>query len=318
MHKKPVAIDLFCGAGGSSWGAQSAGVEIVAGFDMWPTAKLVYQDNFPDAEFYCDKLENIEPNKLFKKFGKIDLILASPECTNHSVAKGNRPRCEKSRSTAMQVMRFAKVFKPRWIVVENVVGMRSWSRYEGFIAKIKNLGYQTRTVVLNSADFGVPQARRRLFILCDNIQKPTPVKIPRRKSKSVSDIIDGNGTYNYTPLKIKNRAKATIKRAKRAIKELGKEQPFLIVYYGSDAAGGWQRLDAPLRTITTLDRFAFVKPTKNGHVMRMLQPPELKQAMGWPKKYKIKYGTRRDKIKMIGNAVCPPVMKAIVKNIVKD
>ena len=57
--KQIQAIDLFCGAGGSSWGAKSAGVEIVAGFDMWATAQSVYKDNFPDAEFYCKKLENI-------------------------------------------------------------------------------------------------------------------------------------------------------------------------------------------------------------------------------------------------------------------
>ena len=85
-----------------------------------------------------------------------------------------------------------------------------------------------------------------------------------------------------------------------------------MVYYGSDHAGGWQSLDAPLRTVTTLDRFALVKPTDSGHVMRMLQPEELKIAMGWPRGFKIKHGTRRDKIKMIGNAVCPPVMREIV------
>ncbi len=74
----------------------------------------------------------------------------------------------------------------------------------------------------------------------------------------------------------------------------------------------------PLRTITTLDRFAYVKPGSDGHVMRMLQPPELKQAMGWPKRFKLNHGTRRDKIKMTGNAVCPPVMKAIVKDLVSS
>jgi DNA (cytosine-5)-methyltransferase 1 len=107
-----------------------------------------------------------------------------------------------------------------------------------------------------------------------------------------------------------------MERAERAIAELGEDACFLIVYYGSDAAGGWQKVDAPLRTITTLDRFAFVKPGTSGHMMRMLQPPELKAAMGWPKSYRINHGTRRDKVKMIGNAVCSPVMKAIVKSLI--
>ena len=310
------AIDLFCGAGGSSWGAHTAGVDVIAGFDLWPIAKSVYSDNFPDAKFYCENLEDLDPSDVKKELGDIDLILASPECTNHSVAKGNKPRCEKSRSTALQVLRFAKVFEPRWIIVENVVGMKSWARYEKFINDIEKLGYHTRTQTINSADFGVPQARRRLFIMFDREMMPNSVSKPRRKRKTAREIIDGNGTYRYSMLKTDKRAKATIERAERAIAELGKEESFLLVYYGSDAAGGWQRLDVPLRTITTLDRFAYVKPNGTGNVMRMLQPPELKKAMGWPKKFKVNHGTRRDKIKMIGNAVCPPVMKAIVENLI--
>jgi len=316
MVEKVRAIDLFCGAGGSSWGAKCAGVEIVAGFDMLETAGKVYKDNFPDARFYGGKLEDIRPDDLVNELGRIDIILASPECTNHSVAKGNRPRCEESRKTALQVLRFAEVFNPRWIVVENVSSMRNWSRYEEFINDIEALGYHTRTELLNAADFGVAQSRKRLFILCDMKQKPASVIPPRRKRRTAKDIIDGNGTYNYSPLCTKKRAKATLERAKRAIKEVGEKSQFLIVYYGSDAAGGWQRLKVPLRTITTLDRFAFVKHDGKKHIMRMLQPPELKAAMGWPKKYKINHGTRRDKIKMVGNAVCPPVMKSIIKGLI--
>lgn len=317
-QKKLRAIDLFCGAGGSSWGARCAGVEVVAGFDMWETAGAVYKDNFPNARFYQGRLEDINPESLVDELGRIDLILASPECTNHSVAKGNKPRCEESRNTALQVLRFANAFKPRWIVVENVSSMRNWSRYKEFISEIEALGYHTGTELLNAADFGVAQSRKRLFILCDRERKPEPVKLPRTKRRTAQDIIDGNGTYEYSPLRTKKRAEATLERAGRAIKEVGKKSPFLIVYYGSDAAGGWQRLDVPLRTITTLDRFAFVKRDRNRHVMRMLQPPELKKAMGWPQKYKINHGTRRDKIKMIGNAVCPPVIKSIVKALIQN
>ena len=90
----------------------------------------------------------------------------------------------------------------------------------------------------------------------------------------------------------------------------------MIVYYGTDGSGGWQSLDKPLRTITTLDRFAYVKPTPQGHMMRMLQPDELKQAMGFPADYQIVARTRRERIKLIGNAVCPPVMKNIVRSLI--
>ncbi|MDB4731518.1 DNA cytosine methyltransferase [bacterium] len=61
-----------------------------------------------------------------------------------------------------------------------------------------------------------------------------------------------------------------------------------------------------------MDRFAFVKPTNSGHVMRMLQPPELAAAMGFPSAFKWPKVTRREKIKLIGNAVCPRMMHDVV------
>ncbi len=313
--KRVRAIDLFCGAGGSSWGAQAAGVEIVAAFDKWPMAESVYRDNFPGVRFYSGRIEDHNIEQIVQNVGKIDLIIASPECTNHSVARGNKPRCEESRATALLVVKFARAIKPRWVVVENVVSMKKWSRYAELIHDMKELGYHYIARTLNAADFGVPQARRRLFLVFDLERKPHWTKSPRRKHKTAKQILNGNGKYLCTPLRRKQRAKATLERADRAISHVGERTPFLMVYYGSDHAGGWQSLDAPLRTITTLDRFALVKPGDGGHVMRMLQPEELKAAMGWPREFKIEHGTRRERIKLIGNAVCPPVMTVIVKSL---
>ena len=142
--------------------------------------------------------------------------------------------------------------------------------------------------------------------------------IPRKRTVSkVADIVDLNGKYKWTPLRAPKRAIATLERAERGIAVMGADKPFLLVYYGSDGGGGWQKLNRPLRTITTVDRFALVKPDKeHGHVMRMLQVPELQAAMGMPVKMKLEAGTRRDRIKMIGNAVCPPVMKRVIKSLV--
>ena len=63
---------------------------------------------------------------------------------------------------------------------------------------------------------------------------------------------------------------------------LGRRVPFLIVYYGSDGAGGWPSLDCPLRTLTTLDRFGLVTWKGSEPMLRMLQVDELKAAMGFP------------------------------------
>lgn len=311
------ALDMFCGAGGSSWGAREAGVEIVAAFDLWPLAGEAHDVNFPEAEFIPGRLEELDVDALVQRLGPIDLILASPECTNHSPAKGNKPRCEQSKDTAFQVVRFAQAFKPRWVVIENVVNMRKWNRYAEFKSALEKLGYHLCEQVLNSAHFGVPQSRRRLFLVADRQQMPPKVTPRKSEPKKVADIVDLNGTYRWTPLRQPNRAKATLERAERGFAALGEANPFLLVYYGSDGSGGWQRLNRPLRTITTVDRFALVKPDPDhGHVMRMLQVPELQAAMGMPPRMKFETGSRRERIKMIGNAVCPPVMKRVVKQLV--
>ena len=126
-------LDLFCGGGGSSAGAAMAGAEIVGGIDLWPLATEVFTDNFPDAKTFTAPIEDVSDHKIRKYFGGIDVLLASPECTSHSCARGNRPRSEESRNTAIQCLRFAKLLKPRWIVIENVVHMRPWERYHELI-----------------------------------------------------------------------------------------------------------------------------------------------------------------------------------------
>src|SRR5205823_176188 len=81
------AIDLFSGAGGSSWGAYKAGLKIVAAFDSWKLAGKNHKQNFPDTKFILGKLERLTRKKLKqlkRDLGRIDVILASPECTSHS------------------------------------------------------------------------------------------------------------------------------------------------------------------------------------------------------------------------------------------
>ncbi|MCB9418183.1 MAG: DNA cytosine methyltransferase [Ardenticatenaceae bacterium] len=313
-------MDLFCGAGGSSHGAQNAGVEIIAGFDIWEPAIKTYQANFPQAAVYHKDITELNPAQVKKKIGNIDLMLASPECTSHSRAKGSAERSEDSRRTAFEVVRFASEFNPKWIVIENVVDMKSWGSYDKLLMQLRQLGYFVNDdVILNAKDFGVPQARERLFILCSRLGEPIAPLPSDKLERPVSSIISEN-TYHFTPLRKRGRAKATIVKADHAITNLEQREPFLIVYYGSgkNGNGGWQTIHEPLRTITTLDRFGYVIPYKNGHRMRMLQPEELKLAMGFNKDFKldeVEGLTRRQRVKLMGNGVCPPVMEAIVKSL---
>ena len=310
--------DMFCGAGGSSAGARAAGVEIVAGIDMCATASDTFAANFPDALAVTSRLEDVSPGSMKKKTGDIDILLASPECTSHTCAKGGAPRDEASRATAMLVVEYARALRPRWLVLENVIHMRPWSRYGELKRSLRDLGYHLHEHVLDAADFGVPQRRRRLFIVGDRIRQP--VRHVRKRSgrrKSAGSVLDPAGTWKTSALFDERRAAATLERAGRGFQALGKDASFLLVYYGNDGAGGWQPLNRPLRTITTLDRFALIRHDGCEPRMRMLQVPELKRAMGFGEDFKLPVGTRRDRIRLLGNGVCPPVMTAVVNSLIE-
>jgi DNA (cytosine-5)-methyltransferase 1 len=317
---KPRVLDLFCGGGGSSWGAASAQAEIACAVDAWSVAVETYQANFPEARVIQTTLNEDSCPSLLGDIEHIDLILASPECTNHTCAKGSRPRDENSKRTANYVIRFAEKLKPRWIVLENVVQMRSWHGYTPLIDELRALGYNVLPQVLDAADFGVPQTRRRLFLLCDREAVPVPVEPLRRgrRLRRAADVVQFDGPWKSRPLYSDRRAPDTLVRAERAIGELGKGKPFLIVYYGSDGSGGWQRLDRPMRTLTTLDRFGLVTWEGQTPMLRMLQVPELMQAMGFDANYILSRGSRRDQIKILGNGVCPPVMEAVVRSLTRQ
>jgi DNA (cytosine-5)-methyltransferase 1 len=318
-RRKLRAFDLFCGAGGSSYGALTAGVRIVGGVERAPLAAATYRDNFPGAKLYSKDIRKLSPRRVAREVGRVDILLASPECTNHTVAKGKKRvarSAQHSRMTAYEVIRFAKALKPRWIVVENVTQMKYWARYRLWRGELEGLGYKVSEQVLNSSCFGVRQTRRRLFVLCGLKRKPALVQPTTTQPRAVRPILNMNGAYPYSLLNTPKRAKSTLARFQRGLQVIGRRKPFLLVYYGSDGSGGFQRLNAPLRTITTVDRFALVKWEDNRYRMRMLQVPELKQAMGFPLSFKLKRGVRRDKIGLMGNGVCPPVMKAIIKRLV--
>ncbi len=313
------ALDIFCGAGCGSYGARAAGVEIAGAIDMYPLATETFRANFPDAHVVTGLLESVNIAGMKRRTGEIDLLLASPECTNHTCAKGAGPRDEESRATAMHVVSYAKAFKPRWLVLENVVHMRPWSRYGELKSELQCLGYNIAEQVLDASDFGVPQTRRRLFIVGDRQGKPNLVTRKRRgRRKSAKSVLDRPGTWETRPLYDSKRAEATIERAERGFAVLGKNTAFLLVYYGSDGSGGWQPLTRPLRTITTIDRFALVEPGRKGPSIRMLQVPELKRAMGLEESFVLPAGSRREKIRLLGNGVCAPVMKAVIDALIAE
>ncbi|GAB7048388.1 DNA cytosine methyltransferase [Catenuloplanes indicus] len=177
--------DLFCGAGGSSSGAELVhGVKTVMAANHWAKAIATHNHNLPHAAHDCADISQVDP----RRYPPTDLLWASPECTNHSQAKGVRDAdkipdlfdetledsaAERSRATMWDVIRFleAGVLRGRpylGFVVENVVEVNKWLPYRAWRVAIESLDYCFHPVYLNSmyAQAGGPgaaQSRNRWF-----------------------------------------------------------------------------------------------------------------------------------------------------------
>lgn len=168
------ATDLFCGAGGSSLGAETVGCELVMAANHWQTAIDVHQAHFPDAGHDCADISQADP----RRYPRTDILLASPECTSHSQARGMSrrrqdptlwdapdPAAERSRATMWDVPRFAEQMLYDAIVVENVVEAAKWVGWNGWCQVMHDLGYRRTVLSHNSQDHGVPQSRDRIYVV---------------------------------------------------------------------------------------------------------------------------------------------------------
>lgn len=263
------ACDLFCGAGGSSTGLASVCEEIGRRLDLtavnhWPIAVETHSANHPGARHLCETLDGVDPRQLYEP-GKLDLLLASPECTNHSRAKGGMPVNDQSRSTAWHVIRWADALRPRAILVENVQEFLRWGpigssgrplksregqTFYAWAGALGSLGYTVRWRVLNSADYGAATSRERLFVQAvrgrQAIRWPEPThakattkdlfgELPRwRGAKEVIDWgVKGKSIFTRKkPLK-----ENTVRRIRAGLEKFGGEaaRPFLALLDGVPA-----------------------------------------------------------------------------------
>ena len=174
------AADLFCGAGGTTTGAEMSGrVKVVLAVNCWPVAIASHKANHPNAMHVCKRIENVDPRS-DKSLPEFDLLMASPECTHHSIARGGRPIDNQRRATPWDVLNWLSVRHPKWLLVENVREFRDWGPidehgrpiakrkgdiFRAWRAALESLGYQVDAQVLNAADFGAATKRFRLFIV---------------------------------------------------------------------------------------------------------------------------------------------------------
>lgn len=299
------AIDLFSGAGGFTEGAKQADINVLWAANHWQTAINVHRTNHPDTIHSCQDLQQAN----FYNVPDCDIILASPACQGHSKARGNvnTVKHDAYRSTAWAVISAAEAKQSEYLIIENVPEFLKWKLYPNWKSCLQSLGYSVSENIINSATIGVPQNRRRLFLLCTKSKNPLYIKLQPKDKHPIRSIIDWNEHgKHYSQFFKSEKWKERFFNTK-----LKHGDTAILSYYGNETHG--RSIDEPIGTITTNAKFAIV----HGDHIRFLTTTETKKAMGFPDNYQLT-GIKTTDQTLLGNAVCPPVAKSILQYIQKE
>lgn len=181
-NDRPIAIDLFAGAGGLALGFEQAGFDVVVAVEFDPVHAATHQMNFPEAAVICNDVRNVTGAEIRRAGGlgqrTIDVVVGGPPCQGFSLI-GHRVLDDPRNSLVFHFLRVVTELKPRTFVMENVPGMATGAHGQllrELIEKFGEAGYRVRMPhrTLNARFFGVPQDRERLFLLGSRRDTPVP------------------------------------------------------------------------------------------------------------------------------------------------
>lgn len=162
-NKKKKIVDLFCGCGGMTLGLEKAGFDVVAGFDNWKPAIDVYVANFKHPAIQLD-LSDIKSSVFEISKYSPDIIVGGPPCQDFSTA-GHQ---DESRGRAILSVCFSEIIcsiKPRFFIMENVAAIRNTKSFQLSMKNFRETGYGLTMKILDASYCGVPQIRKRMFVI---------------------------------------------------------------------------------------------------------------------------------------------------------
>ena len=279
--RKLLVADLLCGAGGSSTGCQRALAELGLEMDLvcvnhWPVAIATHERNHPEARHHVQDIATVRPHLLVPE-GYLDLLMASPTCTHHSVARGGKPTSDQQRSDPWHIVTWLTELRVKRIIIENVweftgwgpvdhrtgkpVASRKGEYFQAWIATLKRLGFRLEWRKLNAADYGDATTRSRFILMGRSDGKPLawPVATHGRRGAAVDlfagtkpwrparEIIDWSLKGRSIFDRKKPLAPKTLARIHAGAVKHSWPEPFLVILRNHMAAQG---MDAPLPAIT--------------------------------------------------------------------
>lgn len=276
------AVDLFSGCGGMSLGFQNAGFNVLAAFDYWKPAVEVYRKNFGHPVFEQD-LSNVDVAASSVKIYQPTVIFGGPPCQDFSTA-GHQ---NENGGRAILSVAFAKIVtavRSQWFVMENVATIKNTQSFKTVCALFREAGYGLTCKILNAAYCGVPQTRKRMFIV-GGLGEPEGF-LDEALDKELSD----------KPMTIRDYLGDS----------LGVEHYFRIPTNYSRR--GVFSIDEPSMTIRAIDRP--IPPGYKGNPKdsspvseaRILTPKERSYIQTFPEDFEF-FGAKSDVNTMIGNAV---------------
>jgi DNA (cytosine-5)-methyltransferase 1 len=278
-----LVADLLCGAGGSSTGCERALSELGLEMELvcinhWPTAIETHRRNHPEARHYVQDIATVRPHLIVPE-GYLDLLMASPTCTHHSVARGGKPTSDQQRSDPWHIITWLTELRVKRIIIENVWEFTGWGPVDAktgkpipsrkgeyfyaWIETLRRLGFDPEWRKLNAADYGDATTRQRFILMARSDRRavhwPTPTHTKRpdeglalfptmKPWRPARDIIDWQLKGRSIFSRKKPLAPKTLERIYAGAVKFRWPEPYLVIL--RQHMGG-ASLDAPLPTIAT-------------------------------------------------------------------
>jgi len=322
----PTAVGLFVGAGGLDLGFRQAGFRLLAASDFEPEAEATHQLNWPDVPFILEDVRKLTVDRIAEAIQgrRPDVVIGGPPCQGFSTL-GSRLSADPRNDLVDAFIRIIDGLRPQAVVIENVraIATEYNGRYRDYIiSRLKDVGYHVNFSVLNAAEHGVPQLRRRAFFVAFadprvhySFPEPThgPGRLPYETvGNAIMDLAQRDETVpNHIFL---NHSEKVIARYK-FIKEGGmlpKASELPEEIRRQNFGSTYKRLDrnAPALTIVPGNNALPVHPTLH----RSLTPREAARIQSFPDDY-IFTGDRRRQCILVGNAVPPLLAKVVAHSV---